>query len=353
MHYAPVGRRAESACGPGECVIAAAYFDHGHIYGMVANLVAAGATLKWVFEPDDHKARIMQKRFPEAKRATHFDEILGDPSVRLVAAAAIPYLRAEVGGRVIAAGKDYFTDKCPFTTLEQLQEIRAMVQATGQMYAVCYSERLQNEATEHALALVKDGVIGEVVQVLGLGPHRLSASDRPSWFFKKSQYGGIICDLGSHQVEQFLSFTASDQAEVDWARAVNLHHPTFPELEDFGEAALSGRQGASGYFRVDWFTPNGLRTWGDGRLFIQGTKGSVECRKYIDLGAQAQTDNVVLVVTESEEERHEVTGKVGFPYFSRLITDCLERSETAMTQAHTFLAAELAMKAQQLADQRA
>jgi predicted dehydrogenase len=350
MHYAPEGRTQTVVCAPGECVIAAAYFDHGHIYGMVANLVAAGATLGWIFEPDDAKARAMQRRYPEARRAKHFDEILNDSRVRMIATAAIPCLRAEIGVRVIAAGKDYFTDKCPFTTLDQLQKIRAMVASTGQIYAVCYSERLQNEATEHALNLAKQGVIGDVVQVLGLGPHRLSAPERPPWFFVKDQYGGIICDLGSHQVEQFLSFTGSSSGKVNWARAVNLHHPEYPELEDFGEAAMTGRDGAAGYFRVDWFTPKGLRTWGDGRLFVQGTKGSIECRKYVDVGAPNLLENVVIVVTESGEERHEVTGRVGFPYFSRLITDCLERQETAMTQAHTFLAAELALKAQQLAD---
>ena len=352
MHYAPVTASQGPVCEFGECPIAAAFFDHGHIYGMVANLVAAGANLSLIYEPDDDKAALMLSKFPEARRVKAFDEILVDQGIKLVAAAAIPNLRAGIGAAVIEAGKDYFTDKCPFISLEQLEYIRKLADSSGRRYAVCYSERLQNEATEHALQLVNAGVIGEVVQVLGLGPHRLSASQRPPWFFERAEYGGIICDLGSHQAEQFLSFTGSDSAVVEFARAANLHHQAYPELEDFGEFSLTAPSGASGYFRVDWFTPGGLRTWGDGRLFLQGTKGSIECRKYIDLAAPELKANVVMIVTEESEERHEVTGKVGFPYFGRLIEDTLNDTDFAMPQAHTFMAAELSLGAQAIADAR-
>ena len=353
MHYAPVMASQRPVCEQGECPIAAAFFDHGHIYGMVANLVAAGASLSLVYEPDDDKAAVMLKKFPEARRVHAFEDILSDQDIKLVAAAAIPNLRAGIGATVMGAGKDYFTDKCPFTSLEQLEHIRSLADSSGRRYAVCYSERLQNEATEHALQLVNAGVVGEVVQVLGLGPHRLSASQRPSWFFERAEYGGIICDLGSHQAEQFLIFTGSDSAVVEFARATNLHHQAYPELEDFGEFSLTAPSGASGYFRVDWFTPGGLRTWGDGRLFIQGTKGSIECRKYIDLAAPELTANVVMVVTDDSEERHEVTGKVGFPYFGKLIEDTLNGTDLAMPQAHTLMAAEVSLRAQAIADARA
>ena len=349
--YAPVMAPTKPVCEPGEFVIAAAFADHGHLFGMVSNLLAAGATLGYVYEPDEAKANKLLALDPAAKRVDSFDAILQAPDVHLVAAAAIPNLRAGIGIRVLQADKDYFTDKCPFTTLDQLETVRQVVLATGRKYAVCYSERVQNEAAEHARFLIEQGAIGRVLQVIGLGPHRLSAHHRPEWFFSKAAYGGILCDLASHQVEQFLTYTGNQDAAISMARVANLANPGHPELEDFGEVSLVGDNAASAYCRVDWFTPGGLRTWGDGRTLITGTEGMIECRKYVDLARSEWVDNTVLLVNDTGEHRQRVTGKVGFPFFAALILDCLNRTEFAMTQDHTFKAAELSLTAQVIADE--
>jgi predicted dehydrogenase len=348
--YAPVMAPTKPVCVPGEFVIAAAFADHGHLFGMVSNLLAAGATLGYVYEPDESKANKLLALDPAAKRVESFDAILQAPDVRLVAAAAIPNLRAGIGIRVLQADKDYFTDKCPFTSLEQLEAVRQVVLATGRKYAVCFSERVQNEAAEHARFLIEQGTIGRVLQVIGLGPHRLSVNHRPDWFFNKVAYGGILCDLASHQVEQFLTYTGNQDAVITMARVANLANPAHPELEDFGEYSLVGDNAASAYCRVDWFTPGGLRTWGDGRTLITGTHGMIECRKYVDLARSSFVDNTVLLVNDTGEHRQSVTGKVGFPFFAALILDCLNHTELAMTQEHAFKAAELSLMAQVIAD---
>ena len=188
-----------------------------------------------------------------------------------------------------------------------------------------------------------------MIQVLGLGPHRLTPKDRPGWFFEHEKYGGILCDIGSHQIEQFLYYSDAEDATVMHSAVANYHHPDYPGLEDFGEASLIGNNGASNYFRVDWFTPDGLRTWGDGRTFILGTDGYLELRKYIDVAAEGTAGDHVFLVNGRGEERHSVSGKVGFPYFGQLILDCLNGTEKAMTQQHTFKAAELCLLAQQQA----
>ena len=353
MNYAPTPRTQRMVCEPGEFCFGVAFMDHGHIYGMAANLAQAGGTLTKIHEPDKKKAGFLQKQFPTAVLVESFEEILQDPQIRLVASAAIPDLRGPVGMLVMQHGKDYFTDKTPFTSLSQLEEAKQVCADTGQKYAVCYSERLQNEAAEFAAELVRDGVIGKVIQVLGLGPHRLSKASRPGWFFEKARYGGIICDIGSHQAEQYLTYTGETDARVVMSRVENFANPDTPELEDFGDFSLAGADGASGYFRMDWFTPDGLRTWGDGRTTILGTKGFIECRKYIDLAVEPARENNVYVVTETGEEHHDVTGRIGFPFFPDFIEDCLARSEKAMTQAHCFKAAELCLKAQRLAEAKA
>ena len=343
MNYAPQGK-PRPVVKPGEFIFAAAHLDHGHINGQCNGLVEAGGQLKWVYDADTAKAEALAARFPGAKLARSLDEILADPAVQLVAAAAIPNLRGAIGCRVMEAGKDYFTDKTPFTTFEQLAEAKAVVARTGRKYACYFSERLHVESAMYATDLVQQGAIGRVIQVIGLGPHRLGTG-RPDWFFKKEQFGGILCDIGSHQFEQFLTFTGATDATVTNAAVANYAHPETPEFEDFGEASLIGNNGTSNYIRVDWFTPAGLSTWGDGRMTILGTKGYIELRKYVDIGREKTGDHVYLV-DEKGEHHLNVAGQVGFRFFGELILDCLARTEKAMTQAHVFKAAELCLKAQ-------
>lgn len=344
MSYAPQGKPSP-VVRAGEFTIAAAHLDHGHIYGQCNGLLEAGAELKWVYDPDDKKVAAFTAKYPQARVARSLDEILADPQVHLVTAAAVPCDRGPLGLRVMEAGKDYFTDKTPFTSLPQLDAAKACVARTGRKYMVYFSERLHVEAAMYATDLVAGGAIGRVIQVIGLGPHRLGKAGRPAWFFERAKYGGILTDIGSHQFEQFLTYTEATDASVTQAAVGNFANPDRPEFEDFGEASLLGDNGASNYIRVDWFTPDGLSTWGDGRTVILGTKGYLELRKYVDVARDKAGDNVYLV--DGQGERYlNVAGQVGFRFFGELILDCLNRTEKAMTQAHAFKAAELCLRAQ-------
>ncbi|MCL2209842.1 MAG: Gfo/Idh/MocA family oxidoreductase [Treponema sp.] len=345
MNYAPQGKPSP-VVKKGEFVFAAIGLDHGHIYGQCNGLIEAGGVLKSVYDPDSQKMDNFCSAYPGVKRAAGEDEILGDREVILVAGAAVTSERCALGLRVMSAGKDYFTDKAPLTTLEQLDAAKAKVKETGRKYMVYYSERLHVESAVFAGQLVQQGAIGKVIQVLGLGPHRLSAPSRPDWFFKKEKYGGILCDIGSHQIEQFLFFSGAKDAKVTQSQIANYNHPQYPELDDFGEAMLTGDNGASHYFRVDWFTPDGLQMWGDGRSFILGTEGFIEQRKYMQLGEKESHGGNVYLANGKEETFYNVEGKAGFPFFGQLILDCLNRTETAMTQEHAFKAAELCVRAQ-------
>jgi predicted dehydrogenase len=344
MTYAPTGR-PNPVVRPGEFPFAAMHLDHGHIHGQCNGLIEAGGDLELVYDPDPAKVAAFVKAFPQARPVGSAAEILEDPRIKLVAAAAVPCERGALGCRVMRHGKDYFTDKTPFTTLAQLAEARAAAAETGRKYAVYFSERLHVECAVHAGALVAQGVIGKVVQVIGLGPHRLNAAARPPWFFEKAKYGGILCDIGSHQIEQFLFFTGARDARIQAAKVANYHHPEHPELEDFGDVTLIADNGASSYHRVDWLNPDGLATWGDGRTVLLGTEGYIELRKYLNVAAERTSDHLFLVDRHGEQHL-QLAGRVGYPFFGQLIRDCLEGSETAMTQAHIFKAAELCLLAQ-------
>lgn len=348
MNYVPQGG-TERVVDDGEFVFASVHLDHGHINGQTKGLIQAGGVLKSVYDPDPEKIAAFLERFPEARPATSLDEILDDDSIHLVAAAAIPCDRGPIGVKVMDAGKDYFTDKAPFTTMNQLADARDAVARTGRKCFVYFGERLHNESAWHAGELIRDGAIGRVLQVVGLAPHRLSKATRPDWFFRKQQYGGILTDIASHQFEQFLHYTAARDATVNFARVANFANADTPELEDFGEASLTMDNGASCYLRVDWFTPSGQSTWGDGRTFVLGDRGSMELRKYTDV-ARDPTGDIIFISDSDGEREIPCSGKVGFPFFGQLILDVLNRTEVAMVQEHAFMAAELSLRAQAMAD---
>lgn len=328
----------------GEFTFAAMNLDHSHIYGMSEGLIGGGAVLKWVFDPDPAKVEAFQTRFPDVRVARSESEVLADPEVQLVAGAAVPSERCALGLRVMDADKDYFTDKAPLTTLNQLASAREATKRTGKKYAVCYSERVHVEAAVLAGQLVERGAIGEVVQVMGMGPHRVGGP-RPDWFYNKEQYGGILCDIGSHNFEQMLFFTGARDGQVASSSIANYKHPQHPDLDDFGDAHVTLDNGTTGYVRVDWLTPSGLSTWGDGRTFLLGTEGYIELRKYVNIATSDGPGNLFLVNQDGEQHLN-ATGKVGYPFFGDLILDCLNRTENAMTQEHAFKAAELSLRAQ-------
>ena len=347
MTYAPKGQSAQ-VVAPGQFAFAAVSLEHGHIFGMCNGLLEAGAELKWVYDPDPLKVEGFLARFPGTQVAESEAQVLEDSGIQLVAGAAIPSERGDLGLRVQAHGKHYFTDKTPFTALEQLDRAKQSVAQTGLKWYVYFSERLHVEGAVMAGKLIDEGRIGRVLQVINLAPHRLSKPSRPAWFFRRAQYGGILCDIGSHQIEQFLHYADVSDAKVLHAKVANYANPDVPEFEDFGDATLLADNGATQYMRVDWFNPDGLRTWGDGRLFIMGTEGSIEVRKYLDVTRSIAGDHVFLVTQEKEEYIH-AAGQVGFPFFGAFVLDCLNGTENSMTQAHAFKAAELCLEAQRVA----
>jgi predicted dehydrogenase len=320
--------------------------NHSHIYGQTDLLLRAGAELVSFLVEEPDLAAQFGDRYPDARRVGDRREILEDPRIQLVVSAAIPCDRGALGVEVMRHGKDYMSDKPAFTTLGQLAEARRVQAETGRIFSVCFSERFENAATVRAGELVAAGAIGKVVHTMGLGPHRINAPSRPPWFFRRAQSGGILTDIASHQADQFLFFTGSMAAEVVSAQVANWKFPQWPELEDFGEMLLRG-DGGSGYARVDWYTPDGLETWGDGRVVILGTDGYLELRKYVDIAGRPGASHLFLV--DGKGVRHVDASAGDRPYGRQLVADILGRTETAMSQAHCFLACQLALEAQEKA----
>lgn len=336
---------------PGKIKFAVININHPHIYGMADAIKRGGGELVSVYAKEADLLAAFVKTYPDVKQAKSENEILEDPSIQLVLSSGIPDERAPLGIKVMQHDKDYLTDKPGIITLKQLAEVKRVQKETKRIYSIMYSERLENRGTEKASQLVKAGAIGQVIQTINIAPHRISnkfgtagLAVRPDWFWDKKRYGGIITDIGSHQFDQFLHFTGSTEAKVLASQVGNVHFPQAPLFEDFGDVMLTGN-GGTGYIRVDWFTPNGLDSWGDGRLTILGTDGYIEVRKNIDILSGNKGGNH-LYMANQKETVHMDCNNEALPFGPRFVDDVLNRTETAMSQAHCFLATELALKAQ-------
>lgn len=343
---------AIDAVTPGQSIrFAVCGMSHDHIYGMVNAIVRGGGVLVSAYGAEPDKAAAFHKRYPDAKMVSSAREILEDPSIQLVLSSTIPNERAALGVEAMRHGKDFLSDKPGLTTLEQLAEVRKTIAETKRIYAIMYSEMLEVPAAVKAAELVHSGAIGRVIQTINIAPHQIvqragdagGAAPRPNWFWNPEQYGGILCDIGSHQVYQYLYFTGSKHAEIAESQVANIAHPEHPHFQDFGDMVLRGDRGF-GYVRLDWFTPNGLGTWGDGRLFILGTEGYIEVRKYTNVGVSHTPNNLYIV--DAKQARYIDCNKVPLPFGPQFVADVIHRTHTAQDQEQALYAAELVIRAQ-------
>ncbi len=329
--------------------------SHDHIYGMVGAILRGGGELVAAWGGEADKLATFTKRFPNVKIVQTQEEILDDPAIQLVLSSQIASERAPLGVRVMRRGKDFLADKPGIVSLEQLAAVRKTIAETKRIYGIMYSERLEVKAAVYAGHLVQQGAIGKVIQTINLAPHQViqghgdagGGGGRPAWFWNPDQYGGILCDIGSHQIDQFLFYTGSQEAGIVESQVANIRHPEHPHFQDFGDVVLRGDRGL-GYVRLDWFTPNGLGTWGDGRLFILGTEGYIEVRKYTNVAVKAQGNNLYLV--DGKQARYFDCNNLALPFGPQFVADIVNRTHVAQDQVQCLLAAELAIKAQRQAN---
>ena len=325
--------------------------SHDHVYGMIGAIQRGGGELVMAYGKEPDKLAAFTKRYPSVRMVGSEDKILNDPSIQLVLSSTIASQRAPLGVRVMRHGKDFLSDKPGATTLEQIAEIRKTIAETKRIYAIMYSERLEVKAAVKAGELIQAGAIGRVIQTINIAPHQIiqgkgdagGGAARPDWFWKPELYGGILCDIGSHQVDQFVYYTGSTEAEIVSSQIANVAHPEHPEFQDFGDMVLHGNRGL-GYVRLDWFTPDGLGTWGDGRLFILGTEGYIEVRKYTNVAVSKAGNNLFIV--DGKQARYMDCNQLDLPFGPQFVADVVNRTHVAQDQAQCLLAQELVIRAQ-------
>jgi predicted dehydrogenase len=329
---------------PGERIrFAIIGLDHNHVYNHVKILLDAGAEFAAYHSGKPALVAEMAARYPGVPAARSMAEILEDPGIDVIAGSAMPADRASISIAAMQHGKDVLTDKPAVINLEQLDEIERVQRATGRIWCLYSNEHHDRRCTLKAGELVAAGAIGRVVQTTGFGPHHIRKETRPDWFFDRSISGGIIGDIGAHQIEQFLFFTGSTTASIVGAQTGNFANQEHPEFEDYGEVSLVG-DGGIGWFRLDWYTPTSLGVPGDIRLFLLGTNGYMEMRKYVDPAGRPGSEHLLLA--NEDGVRFVDVSDVPLVFASRFLDDVRNRTQTAITQERSFLVTRLATQAQ-------
>jgi predicted dehydrogenase len=321
---------------------AAIGLDHRHVYDMTEGLLNAGAECAG-YNPDTTDPRVLagfRKRFPDVSEASR-ERLLDDPSIEFIVLSTVPRDRAALAIEAMRRGKDVVSDKPGVTTFEQLDSIRRVVRDTGRLWSICVG-RVASPAIQEALRVVRSGELGRLVQVISLAPHRLNRALRPSWFFDRPAYGGIINDIGVHSIDQFLAL--ADVAEAEIESATIGAFGTAPDgFEDFAEITLR-TPSVRGYCRVDWFTPDGLPTWGDGRLFLVGTDGTLELRKNLDLEGRPGGNH--MFVSGKHQTRYQDCSALPVTYYRDVLAAVRTRDFASLPQEQVFTVCRMALQAQ-------
>lgn len=335
-----------SAAGPVRFAVVGA--DHLHLFQLVAGLVRAGAAPAAHTADGDLVAGYAGWQAGSEQR--DLQSILEDADIDLVVTVGVPSGRAAVAVAAIGAGKSVLSDKPGVTTRAQLDGLRAALDGrAGRPWTVLFTERFENRAVSRAVQLVHEGAIGQVVHVAGAGPHSLHADGRPDWFWDPARSGGILVDIGSQQVDQFVAVAAPDDpasVQVGASRVGNVSCAERPAMQDTGTMTLLA-PGVVGEHRVDWLAPAGLGTWGDARLTITGTAGTVEVRANVDVDGRPGGEHLLLVDTGGAR-RIDVSADP-LPWPELLVADLADGGERLMTQDHVLAVCDLALRAREQA----
>jgi predicted dehydrogenase len=321
---------------------AAIGLDHRHVYDLTAGLLAAGAVCVG-HDPETSDPRVLagfRKRFPDVPAVSR-QRLLDDPSIDFIVLGAVPSDRATVAIEAMRRGKDVMVDKPGVTTVEQLAAVEAAARETGRIWSICLS-RLTSRALQAALEVARSGELGRLVSLTSLAPHRLNRALRPAWFFDRAAYGGIINDIGVHSIDQFLAFAGVSDATVA-ACTIGSFGTAPPGFEDFAEITLRSPT-MTGTMRLDWFTPDGLPDWGDGRLFLVGTEGTLELRKNLDIEGRAGGEH--LFVANRQRTRYQDCSTFPVSYYRDFLDDVRDRTGRMADGGRMFSVSRLALRCQ-------
>ena len=138
-------------------------------------------------------------------------------------------------------------------------------------------------------------------------------------------YGGIINDIGVHRSTSSSPSPAPTTRRSSPARSALRHRAA--GFEDFAEIDAADADRCAATCGWTGSPPDGLPTWGDGRLFVLGTEGTLELRKNLDIAGRDGGDHMFLV--DRNSTRHiPIASDMPVTYFRDFLSDIVNRTST-------------------------
>ena len=124
------------------------------------------ADLVWLADPADGKAEEFRSRYPQARWAESFEEMLEDESLEAVVVATPVPTHYELARRALDAGKHVLVEKPPAMRAAEMDELVALAEERGVVLMPGHL-LLYHPGVRKLKELVDSGELGEVLCVYG------------------------------------------------------------------------------------------------------------------------------------------------------------------------------------------
>ena len=323
--------------------------QHGHIAMFIEEMHGLGYECAGIYERDPVP---LASGIAESYGIPLYQEndytqlnIWHDNTIEMIGSSAINHEKIDIVELCASHGKHAMLDKPAAVNREDYHRLEAVIRSGRIQVGMLLTERV-NPALYTLRQLNAEGAFGHIVNMSFRKPHRLAASQRPDWFFDKSQNGGVIVDILIHDFDILCWITGQEiQSSSGY-----LGKRIMPEHETFYDTAhiqTVMEDGTVAQLYADWHTPDASWAWGDTRIFVTGTKASAELR----LAGDPLLDKKALLLLVTNEATWSEVGLYEVPY--TVCGDFVRRirgEESAITHLDILVATKAAIDADEAAE---
>ena len=326
-----------------EIKIAMAGLAHGHGIAFLDSALKFDGVSVVGFYDDENplSAQEASKTF-NAPVYNDLDELLQKSGANTLLTAAINSSKADIIVKAVEAGLHIISDKPLVTKMDDLNRITDALEKNKNVKLYLMLSERYSPVLVTTKNLIDAGEIGQVVNIINMRPHRLRPQGRPAWMFDSKQYGGILNDIGVHDIDIAVWLSG---CEVDKILAASVSNKRFNEFDDFddnGEAMLRLKNGCIVFILESWLTPEKYPHHGEMKFIVHGTKGQIT----------VDPQNKKVTIYSDSKKQHNVKVKnpaetyVSDPlkYFSNI------KHEATVTTQVSIQAQRVALECQLVAD---
>lgn len=270
--------------------------QHLHIQEFVEEMLKMGHCCKGIYEESNVRLR---KKISDKFNLPVFHSIEDVLNERLdiVGSASVNKEKIEVIERCEKLGIHVMVDKPIIHSEETFTRLKKVLSRGSIQVGMMLTERFQPHFME-LKRMIDNDMFGKITHLSLRKPHKLSKDFREEWFFKKEQSGGIIMDLCIHDFDLIRWLTQKEVTSISGYMSKNILFE-YPDFFDLVQLQVLLDEEIPVQLYADWHTPSASWTWGDGRVFITGTKGCAELRLQ---GDPYISSDPLLIYTSHEQQ---------------------------------------------------